>query len=344
MYTSVQTIKEYLHTAAQLGVDTQQVMAQLGLSADSLSDGQETISADILIDMLKLLIPLSGDPMFGLTQATQIQANSFQILGYLALNSSNTKETMELVIQYEQAWGTTGRTFIEEQGNDIFVGWQCFVDEPLVSKHMVENVLASWRLYSKSFVNLDEAPTKVWFAHSGPEDLLSLDKYQQIFNSPVQFNQAKSGIWVTQEQWLRPLPQANQSMLAVLEEHAAAHVKKMASRQSQGKPVSDKVSRLLRLMLGHTVPQKRQIARQLGVSERTLQRLLSAEGTQYQAVLADVRLELAMEYLTNSNHDTAHIAQQTGFTEVRSFYRFIKQRTGKTATDIRNQDVGNSQP
>ena len=337
MYTSVQAIKEYLNTAEQLGVDVHAVMAELGLSAGSLSDGQGTINADILIKMLKRLIPLSGDPLFGLTQSTQIQANSFQILGYLALNSSNTKETMELVVQYEQAWGTTGRTFIEDHGSDVFVGWRCFVDDPLVSRHMVENVLASWRLYSKSFVNLDEAPQQVWFAHQGPDDLLSLDKYQQIFNSPVRFNQAKSGIWVTREQWLRPLPQANQSMLAVLEEHAAAHVKKVASRQVQGGPNSDKVIRLLRLMLGHTVPQKRQIARQLGVSERTLQRLLNAEGTQYQKLLADVRLEIAMEYLKNSAHDTGFIAQQAGFSEVRSFYRFIKQSTGKTATDIRNQ-------
>ena len=335
MYASVQSIKEYLFVAEQLGIDIEKVIEQVGLNRFLFEDGQATIDADVLIKLLQMIIPLSQDPTFGLTQATYVQANSFQTLGYLALNSSNTKETMDLVIQYEGGWGTTGKTFYEELGNEVFVSWHCNIEDALVARHMVENVLASWRLYSKSFVNLDEAPKRVWFSHGEPGDLLSLQKYQQIFNCPVLFNQPRSGLWVSKEQWLMPLPQANQAMLSVLEKHAASQVRKFSEQQLQDKPYSEQICRLLRLMIGHSIPQKRQIARQLGVSERTLQRMLKREGTQYQQLLAQVRLELAIEYLRYSDFDTAQIAQKTGFSEVRSFYRFLKQQTGKTATQIR---------
>lgn len=337
MYTSVQSIKDYLQAAEQQGVSTTELLKELGLSAEALSDGQATIHADVLVKLLQTVIPLSGNPLFGLTQATNIQANSFQILGYLALNSSNIKETMELVIEYEEASGTIGKTFIEEHGTEVFIGWECFISEPLVARNVVENVLASWRLYSKNFVNLDEAPQRVWFTHAAPANLSEIDTYNKIFEAQVHFGQTKNGIWITREQWLRPLPQANQAMLSVLEEHAAAHVKKLSMQCRDDKPTSDKVGRLLRLMLPHTVPQKRQIARQLGVSERTLQRMLAKEGTQYQVLLAHERLAIAKEFLGDPSCGTEYIAQQTGFSEVRSFYRFIKQMTGKTAMQLREE-------
>ena len=73
------------------------------------------------------------------------------------------------------------------------------------------------------------------------------------------------------------------------------------------------------------------------MSSRTLQRKLGAEGTQYQTVLNEVRLELAMYYLENTSLSLDQIAHELGYVESRSFYRSFKQWTGRTAGSYRTE-------
>ena len=65
--------------------------------------------------------------------------------------------------------------------------------------------------------------------------------------------------------------------------------------------VTDQVKNLLRLMLGTQTPSSAMIAEKLGISSRTLQRKLGDEGTHYKDVLNDLRLELALYFLKNTD-------------------------------------------
>lgn len=71
-------------------------------------------------------------------------------------------------------------------------------------------------------------------------------------------------------------------------------------------------------------------ARGLGVSTRTLQRRLTAEGTNFQTLLAETRLTLSRYYLTQTHLSTAEIAFLLGYSEQNSFYRSFRDWTGLT--------------
>ena len=99
--------------------------------------------------------------------------------------------------------------------------------------------------------------------------------------------------------------------------------------------VADQVKNLLRLVLKQQTPSSQMIAEMLGMSSRTLQRKLDEEGTRYKDLLNELRLELALYYLKNTELSLDSIAYQLGYAESRSFYRSFKLWTGRTAGSYR---------
>ena len=81
-----------------------------------------------------------------------------------------------------------------------------------------------------------------------------------------------------------------------------------------------------------TIPEA---ARDLGLSARTLQRRLTAEGTSFKAVLTAQRQALSRHYLTQTSLPPSEIAFLLGYEEMNSFYRAHRDWTGATPDQVR---------
>jgi AraC-like DNA-binding protein len=77
-------------------------------------------------------------------------------------------------------------------------------------------------------------------------------------------------------------------------------------------------------------PQRPKIASLLGLSERTLQRRLAAEGTAFERLLDDTRRELARHYLGQRNVSLTDIAYVLGFSDQSSFFRASRRWFGSS--------------
>ena len=82
------------------------------------------------------------------------------------------------------------------------------------------------------------------------------------------------------------------------------------------------------------------IARELAISDRTLQRRLAEEGTRFQDVLAEARRELAHEYLANHQLEMGDVAFLLGFDDQNSFFRAFRQWEGETPARWRALRLG----
>ena len=77
------------------------------------------------------------------------------------------------------------------------------------------------------------------------------------------------------------------------------------------------------------------IAMSLGISSRTLQRNLNAEGTKFNQELQNIQKLLALSYLEKSDISTDEVAYLVGYAEVSSFSRAFKKLTGQTISQYR---------
>ncbi|UGA53668.1 helix-turn-helix transcriptional regulator [Vibrio sp. VB16] len=78
------------------------------------------------------------------------------------------------------------------------------------------------------------------------------------------------------------------------------------------------------------------VASQLYVSPRTLNRKLTKVGTTFKATLENYRLEMALQLLREPNTPITTIAYHLGFSELSSFSRAFKRWTGYCPTQIDN--------
>jgi AraC-like DNA-binding protein len=331
-FACVPAVKQYLQAAEACGVDYRSSLDAVGINPALLENNNKRVTGEALERLLALLIPASGDPCFGLHAARFIEPASYSVLGYISMNCSTLRETLANTSVYEKIVGDMGVSSINIADGMAFLRWDCQFKDPLVRRHLIENVLGSWDTFLRNFMHLDPGLADcVWFEHSPPADRELLEDYRAIFGCEILFDQSFSGIRFKEELLDMSLPQADKRLLRTLLDHATEILAEIDKNQ----PVSIQVKNILRLILKEHEPSSAQIASILNMSFRTLQRRLAAENTQYKQVLDDVRLEMALYYLQSTTLSLDQIAYELGYAETRSFYRSFKHWTGRTAGSYR---------
>lgn len=152
------------------------------------------------------------------------------------------------------------------------------------------------------------------------------DEFQDLFPGPIFFDQPHSQLVFEsrqmslrvqrnagdlRQQYLARLPR--DWMFVRMKERLASHqVRQYLMRHGMGKAHVE------------------QVAGALNVSVRTLCRRLEDESTAFQQVKDDVRRDIAIDRLTNSDAAMSEIASELGFNDVSSFHRAFRTWTGMT--------------
>ncbi|MFT5484606.1 MAG: AraC-like DNA-binding protein [Halieaceae bacterium] len=332
---SVPAIKQYLKAAEANGVDCCPLLDRAGIDPAVLNDNNKRISGTAMERLVVLLVAASEDPCLGLHSSRFVEPATYSVLGYISMNCSTLREVLAKIPIYEKIVGDMGVSSTDSLGDRVLLRWQCQFQDPIAKRHEVETVIASWNAYTRNFLHVEASYADgIWFEHSEPDDPSLLAEYADIFACEVLFNQPASGILMRQTVLDEPLPQANQILLHSLLDHAT----QMLANIDRNQPLATQVKNLLRLMLVEHSPSSTLIAEKLGMSGRTLQRKLQEEGLAYKDVLNELRLELALHYLKNSQLSLDNIANKLGYAESRSFYRSFKQWTGHTAGSYRSEE------
>ena len=152
---------------------------------------------------------------------------------------------------------------------------------------------------------------------------------------PIEFGDTFNGLSSTREAMLRPNPMADAAM--------ARHARRLLHLLPV-KPISetmrDRVRRAITLLLPSGRATIEQVAAQLGMSPRSLQRRLDDEGHQFAELLAEVRRELATAYLANSAHPVTTVAGLLGYASPSSFTRWFAGTFGASPQAWRAENAG----
>jgi AraC-like DNA-binding protein len=87
-------------------------------------------------------------------------------------------------------------------------------------------------------------------------------------------------------------------------------------------------------------PNVGEVARRLAMSSRTLQRRLQAEGVSFQAVIDEVRREIATRALVREDLSIAEVGYRLGFADPAAFSRAFRRWTGHTPKSWRAAALG----
>lgn len=332
--TSVAALWRYLDYAEQQQLDTDSALAASGITQAQLDDSNQRVSLTAFENLLSHLLAQQPEPLFGLKAARHVQPASWHVLGYITMNCATLGDALNRIIPFEKLVSDSGTTELRNTGTAIELIWHCQHQQPVLRQHLSENVLASWLLYAQWLVDDNSAPLKVCFAHAQPVDTRRED-YQALFACPVEFNQPYNCLVIPSHYLQLPVRQADAMLLHTLEQHASGLLSQL--QQPVELPLSEQIKQVIEDLLGHCIPRQEEVAQRSALSLRTLQRRLQEAGSSYQQLLDEVRFKLAKEQLTRTQQPLHSIAEQLGFMEPRSFFRFFKRRAGITPGEYRKQ-------
>ncbi|MEM6784016.1 MAG: helix-turn-helix transcriptional regulator [Bacteroidota bacterium] len=100
-------------------------------------------------------------------------------------------------------------------------------------------------------------------------------------------------------------------------------------------PLARHVRDFVTTSLSEGVPTFDEVAKHLGMSSRTLQRRLTADGHSFQALVDDAHRTLARRLLRETDSSLAEVAFRTGFSEQSAFTRAFKRWARQTPRSFR---------
>ncbi|MGL2985933.1 helix-turn-helix domain-containing protein [Acinetobacter baumannii] len=181
----------------------------------------------------------------------------------------------------------------------------------------------------------------IYLAREGTQQLIqpakldltrdTADVFTGFINCPIHCNSSENRVYFYQKDLDLSFPSYNDELLKILD--VALEVS--LNQQSTGLTVSEQVKWLLRRSLTAGRPELRSVAKELSISQRSLQRYLKNEGASFQALLSETRNQLACEYLLDSSLDIAEISYLLGYEEQGSFFRAFQEWENSTPTKWR---------
>ena len=152
------------------------------------------------------------------------------------------------------------------------------------------------------------------------------------FGSHVKLGADRNALIFRNSELDRPFLTHNAELLAMLAPQLEAELKDRRSRQT----LRDQVKATLKRILAGQRPSIEEVARELSLSARTLQRRLSERGITFQQVLEEARRELAHHYLLQSSLELNETAYLLGYENANSFFRAFHHWEGIPPGQWRN--------
>ena len=156
--------------------------------------------------------------------------------------------------------------------------------------------------------------------------------HETYFKCPVKFGARRNILVLHTADLDRPFLTHNAELLEMLDPQLVKALEEQRAQRS----ISEQVKWILKRLLAGARPDVSAVARELGLSDRTLQRRIVDDGSTFRQLLLEARQELAREYLNRPEMDVAEVAYLLGYEDSNSFYRAFRTWEGTTPAQLRS--------
>jgi len=303
------------------GLDVDDLLRRAGIAAMPFHSGRMRVSTK---QFFALWLAMEADgvaPDFGLRLISQPTPQQFDVASAAALHSENLGAAFAKLARYKRLT-CPEEVRLELDGDEarVQVIWLS-ADSPVPS-FIVDAGFATMQRLASLGTGQEVIPVRLEVTRARDQDRL----LERHFKCEVRVRAPANVVVFRAGDLSVPFRSHNQELLDLIIPGLEAALK----ARVQSTSVADLVrAALLRQMRGRR-PSIDEVAAELHVSNRTLQRRLGDEGTSYQQLLDEVRKDLARRLLLETELDAGEIAFVLGFEELNSFTRAFQSWEGTT--------------
>ncbi len=268
----------------------------------------------------------------GLHAAEYFTPLDLNAIGVTFLSSSTLLEALQRLDRYETFINSNLDFTLVENGQrlDFLSELQGLDGE---NTRVIEDCRLSV-LVKLARTGLDNAldPVEVAFTYPEPP---AIGEHFGVFRCPLVFSQPVARISFAIADTHRPFTDANRELALSNDRFLDEMMNELKSPD-----LVTQVKRAIMDDLPSGTPSEEQVAAQVCVSSRTLQRRLAEDGTSFRALVLEVRRQLAEKYISDKTMPLAEISYMLGFADTSSFSRAFKKWTGDPPAIFRSNLTG----
>ncbi len=329
---SATVTQNVLDVAVQAGADRRSLLSAAGLEDRFLDDPSQRVPATAHEALFEAALRLTGDAALGLHVGERMRVNTLHVVGYAAMNSANLGTAIDRMAAYRRLISDRPLHIEQGNGNAVTVNFGLLrVGSPTLRQD-AEYCTAGWLTFARWITGKPIVPLEVHYPFPAPPYLA---EYERIFCCPLRFEESGTRLLLDRKLMNLPLTQPDPKLLAFfdqLAQEALAHF-------SDEEEVVERVRRVIADKLCRQNPTLENVARQLAMSPRTLQRRLRDAAVTFVEILDDTRRVLCLEHLRKANLSVSEVGYMCGYSTTSAFYRAFERWTGMTPVQCRRHGL-----
>ena len=313
-------IRGFERLVEELGGDYAAVARKAGLDLSDIEQADTLIPTAIEKDVLDWAARETGCAHFGMLLADrQDDATNLGLLGRVIRTAPTLAVALQDAFDLSGLHSEASLWQLHRSGEVSFITWSLLEGSERGSMQIQQLAITTlWRIVHAITHNRWH-PTMVSFTYRKPADLAP---YRRIFDVPIMFEGDFCGV-VFHSLDLNIELSAGDTAL-----HGILHRDASQIRSGENGDLVDQIRILIRKNIDIQKVGEETITQFLPFERRTLQRKLKDRGTGYRQLLTEVRMEMAMEMLTESDISITRIAERLNYSGVPTLNRAFKVHTG----------------
>jgi AraC-like DNA-binding protein len=310
------------------GVPVAPLLRRAGLTPEVVADPDERLSVRSQVALLDEAAIALKDDRLGFTLARDHDPRQIGLLYYVMASSQTLGNGLKRVARYSQI---TNEAIVVRylEGHRLIISLSYSGVPRHSDRHQIEFCMFGVLRVCRMLTEQKLVPQHFSIAHhrSGANSEMA-----RFVGTKVEFGADRDEFALNLDARELPLIHADTHLNDLLLKYCEAA---LADRKGNPSQLRTRVENAISSLLPHGRVLVEDVARSLGMSERTLARKLSDEGLNFTEILQQLRRDLAVRYLNDRKLHVSKIAWLVGFNEVSAFTHAFKRWTGKTPREMR---------
>lgn len=303
----------------ELGVSPEKVLRQAGLPRGLFKLDRISVTTEEFFALHRGIADASNDPAIGLKLGTEERVERYDPVKLAALSARSFQDAVERTSRYKRLTCPEEIRLVE-RGNECAVQFIWLLADEQEPPLLVDVCFAWIVVLAQRGTGRPIHPKRVELQR----DSAHRDMYEKHFRCPVIFKATQNALIFNRADVQLPFVTYNADLLAAVAPQLEAEL----SEQLAQKSFSEQAKGILKQLLAGQRPGINDLAREVHLSTRTLQRRLTEQGITFQRLLDEARRELARHYLLHSSRELNETAYLLGYEDANSFFRAFHQWEG----------------
>ncbi len=314
-------VRDFCLLGESIGLAREEFAKRMGVQLKSIEDPQVVISRHYILKGYKILLEYADDELLGAGKS-KLPRSSIDLMVKSACTEPTLLQALTAIEQVIKVSQSSLGSKVNIEGD--IVSWQFapeVKDDRFLPFLSALTICVAYKIMSM----LVKKEVPLLFANFTDKNPINISDFQFLFSCPIKFNQQHCEI-AFDRKWLQAPIRCNYQEV----KHYLEVPLSLTNYSINALGFIRQIKDILSACPFAKFPSQQELAGQLAMSVRTMQRKLEAENTSYMQLKDNIRHRKAIFYLEHTQKHLNEIAERCGFSEMASFTRAFTRWTGCT--------------